>query len=345
MFDDAPNLSTGPGEIFSITKALSHLQRPFRTPDMVGVAMRALLPTKAGRTCHDQLTRKHCNGWQALAEGWSQTIFHWPKSYERPYRCAGHPCRTPRSDRSRNLGGLGRRTPKSRVKIFLRANNGGALYGTKRLVLRRHWPIQHLMTAWTGRMEANRSSPPHGAAAAPTWGSALKLSSGMRSGCTATESAHSHPNGCSLQSQSVGQGRVWRPSGFWQGGAAIAAVWYGATVAHTLKALATSSKVASDFRMPPPIWGARWTKALARRPCAAASKPPHMDRHPSNGRHQSQPRCGVRATVDINQRDVLQRATGGTGARDCSCSDAIHAQRCATSPVFLRQSHAEHDLC
>lgn len=51
----------------------------------------------------------------------------------------------------------------------------------------------------------------------------------------------------------------------------------------------------------------------------------------------------VRACVEAAANEALLR-TGRALGPGPLCGDAIHARRCADLPVFLRQSHAEHDL-
>ena len=130
---------------------------------------------------------------------------------------------------------------------------------------------------------------------------------------------------------------VARP-GFWQGGAGIAALWYGATVA-IAQALATAARVASDPHAAAHL-GAVDTQLHAVRALLHETAT-WIDAHPTADASSAALR--VRAAVELAANDVLLR-TGRALGPTLLCSDATHAQRCADLPVFLRQSHAEHDL-
>ena len=130
---------------------------------------------------------------------------------------------------------------------------------------------------------------------------------------------------------------VARP-GFWQGGAGIAAVWYGATAA-IAQVLATSAKVASDPHAAAHL-GAVDTQVRAVRALLIETAT-WIDAHPTADASSAALR--VRAAVESAGNDVLL-LTGRALGPVLLCADAAHAQRCADLPVFLRQSHAEHDL-
>jgi len=130
---------------------------------------------------------------------------------------------------------------------------------------------------------------------------------------------------------------VARP-GFWQGGAGIAAVWYGGAVA-IARTLADSARIANDPHAASHLgsvdFALRAAKALLMETAA------WIDAHPQADACAAALR--VRACVEAAANEVLLR-TGRALGPGPLCSDAIHAQRCADLPVFLRQSHAEHDL-
>jgi len=130
---------------------------------------------------------------------------------------------------------------------------------------------------------------------------------------------------------------VARP-GFWHGGAGIAAVWYGATVA-VARTLARAAKVAHDPHAAAHL-GAVDTALRAARALLIETAT-WIDAHPTADAASAALR--VRAVVEAATNDVLLR-TGRALGPALLCGDAIHAQRCADLPVFLRQSHAEHDL-
>jgi len=130
---------------------------------------------------------------------------------------------------------------------------------------------------------------------------------------------------------------VARP-GFWQGGAGIAAVWYGATVA-IAQVLATSAKVANDPHAAAHL-GAVDTQVSAVRALLIETAT-WIDEHPTADASSAALRG--RAAVELAANDV-RLLTGRALGPGLLCADAAHAQRCADLPVFLRQSHAEHDL-
>ncbi len=130
---------------------------------------------------------------------------------------------------------------------------------------------------------------------------------------------------------------VARP-GFWQGGAGIAAVWYGGAVAIG-QTLASSRKLDENAHAAAHLGAVdsalRGTKALLVETAA------WMDANPAAD--ASAPALRLRASVEMTANEVLLR-TGRALGPGPLCGDALHAQRCADLPVFLRQSHAEHDL-
>ena len=130
---------------------------------------------------------------------------------------------------------------------------------------------------------------------------------------------------------------VARP-GFWQGGAGIAAVWYGASVA-IARTLADSAKVAHDPHAAAHL-GAVDTMLHSARALLVESAA-WIDAHPKADAGAVALR--VRAGVEAAANEVILRVGRALGPGPL-CTDAIHAQRCADLPVFLRQSHAEQDL-
>lgn len=130
---------------------------------------------------------------------------------------------------------------------------------------------------------------------------------------------------------------VARP-GFWHGGAGIAAVWYGATVA-IAEALARSTRIARDPHAAAHLGTVdtvlRTVRALLVETAA------WIDAHPAADASAAALR--VRAAVEAAANEVMMRTGRALGPAPL-CTDAAHAQRCADLPVFLRQSHAEHDL-
>ena len=130
---------------------------------------------------------------------------------------------------------------------------------------------------------------------------------------------------------------VARP-GFWQGGAGIAAVWFGGAAA-IAQTLATSTKIAGDPHAAAHLGAV--DAALRGARALLAETAAWIDAHPAADASTAAFR--VRASVEAAANEVLLR-TGRALGPGPLCGDAIHAQRCADLPVFLRQSHAESDL-
>jgi len=130
---------------------------------------------------------------------------------------------------------------------------------------------------------------------------------------------------------------VERP-GFWQGGAGIAAVWYGATLA-VARRLASAQKVASDPHAAAHLGAIDTTLRAVRALLVETAE--WIDAHPRADAMSAAFR--VRAAAEAAANEVLLR-TGRALGPGLLCADAAHAQRCADLPVFLRQTHAEHDL-
>lgn len=130
---------------------------------------------------------------------------------------------------------------------------------------------------------------------------------------------------------------VARP-GFWQGGAGIAAVWYGGAVA-VARMLSTAQRLRDDPHATAHLGAMdtalRAAKALLTETAAWIDANPRADAAAAALR--------VRAFVEAAAHEVLLRSGRALGPSPL-CGDAVHAQRCADLPVFLRQSHAEHDL-
>ncbi len=130
---------------------------------------------------------------------------------------------------------------------------------------------------------------------------------------------------------------VTRP-GFWQGGAGIAAVWYGGAVA-IARRLSSSKRVIDDPHAAAHLGAVdttlRGAKALLVETAA------WIDSHPTD--NASAAALRLRACIEAAAHEILLR-TGRALGPGPLCGDAIHAQRCADLPVFLRQSHAEDDL-
>jgi len=137
----------------------------------------------------------------------------------------------------------------------------------------------------------------------------------------------------------IGQsGAYLRRRGFWHGGAGIAACWYGAAAA-----LAVRLRQAAQRRDDPHLeahLGAADTalcaaRALLRETAHTLDASPLADAMPLALR--------VRAATESAVEVTLRACARSLGAGPL-CRDRWFARMAADLPVFVRQSHAEHDL-
>ena len=130
---------------------------------------------------------------------------------------------------------------------------------------------------------------------------------------------------------------VARP-GFWQGGAGIAACWYGgaAGIAEMTRQRCGPQPDAHRLAHLGAIDVALAGAAAVLRETAA-----WIDEQPSSSAQQ--PAMRARLVVDAAATQVLAHAGRALGAAPL-CRDAHFARAMADLPVFLRQSHAERDL-
>ena len=127
--------------------------------------------------------------------------------------------------------------------------------------------------------------------------------------------------------------------GFWQGGAGIAAAWYGAAVA-----LAKSLRAHRHHGRPEPhadahlgsVDAALCGAAAALRECAS-----WIDAHPQADASLQVQR--LRAQVEMAVEQVCRHVGRALGATPF-CRDPHFARLTADLQVFIRQSHAERDL-
>ena len=221
--------------------------------------------------------------------------------------------------------------PHARV-IFHGEGNGGVLTGLKAWCSGATVVDSAIVSAWTENGQpilAHVEMQPPGAIVETGGWHAVGMM-GSESVSVVFHDARAHPVG------TVGE-YVARP-GFWQGGAGIAAVWYGAAVA-IAETLADSAKAMSDPHGAAHLGAVDSTLRAAR--ALLIETAAWIDAHPQADAADAALR--VRACVEAAANEVLWR-TGRALGPGPLCGDAIHAQRCADLPVFLRQSHAEHDL-
>ncbi|MDD2137698.1 acyl-CoA dehydrogenase [Pseudomonas kurunegalensis] len=127
--------------------------------------------------------------------------------------------------------------------------------------------------------------------------------------------------------------------GFWQGGAGIAACWYGAAEALAGYLHEQCRKPRRDLHadahlgaVDAALYGAR----AALRECAE-----WIDRHPQDNASLEVRR--TRAQVEQAAEQVIQHVGRALGATPF-CRSSHFARLSADLPVYLRQSHAERDL-
>ena len=130
---------------------------------------------------------------------------------------------------------------------------------------------------------------------------------------------------------------VGRP-GFWQGAIGVAACWHGAAtaIARTLKVACCKRNDAHALAHLGYVHAALAASASALRMAAA-----WIDRHPE--RDAQLLALSTRAYVERAATETIDRVGRALGAAPL-CTDAEHAQRVSDLSVFMRQSHAEHDL-
>lgn len=125
--------------------------------------------------------------------------------------------------------------------------------------------------------------------------------------------------------------------GFWHGAGGVAACWYGA-----LARVADYVREASRQRTNPYRLAHLGAIDVAVAGAAAALREAaaQIDAHPGQACRLHVLRA--RLTVESAAQETLERASRALGAGPL-CRDAVFAQLMADLPVFIRQSHAEHD--
>ena len=313
----------------AITEALQDASRPFRSVDAVGAAMRTLIAHKLADLPVPGVGRT-LERWRALAAVGAVDL-SLAKLYE------GH------TDALAILAELGRpadaglwavwaaEPPSARV-TFRAGAGGGTLTGRKAWCSGAAVVDCAVISAWTPdgepmlvavslRQSRIRFEP-------DGWNAV---------GMSACASVAVDFDGVAAVPIGVPGAYVARP-GFWQGGAGIAAVWYGATLA-VARTLAASTKVMNDTHVAAHLGAVDTTLRAVR--ALLVETATWIDANATADTALAALR--VRAAVEAAAHDVLLRVGRALGP-GLLCTDAEHAQRCADLPVFLRQSHAEHDL-
>ncbi|TDG03409.1 acyl-CoA dehydrogenase [Paraburkholderia guartelaensis] len=137
----------------------------------------------------------------------------------------------------------------------------------------------------------------------------------------------------------VGPGGAYlRRPGFWHGGAGMAACWYGAAAALAVR-LREAARRRDDPHLNAHLGAAdvalSAARALLREAAHAIDAAPEADAMALALR--------VRAAVESAVEVTLHACTRGLGAGPL-CRNRWFARMAADLPVFVRQSHAEHDL-
>lgn len=126
--------------------------------------------------------------------------------------------------------------------------------------------------------------------------------------------------------------------GFWQGGAGIAACWFGGARALG-ETLRTRAQRGGDVHLLAHLGAVDAALESARATLCEAAR--WIDTHPRDNAQLVAMRA--RAVIE-NVVDEVIRHTGRALGAGPYCRDPAFARRMADLPVFLRQSHAERDL-
>lgn len=131
-------------------------------------------------------------------------------------------------------------------------------------------------------------------------------------------------------------------AGFWQGGAGIAACWFGgcqaiaAALKDTLQGAADSAR--GPLRMA--AWG-RVALAMHGADCILRTSARWIDDNPAGDAMAAA--LQARLGVELCAKEVLS-VVGGTLGATPFCTQARFARAAADLPVFVRQSHGERDF-
>lgn len=130
--------------------------------------------------------------------------------------------------------------------------------------------------------------------------------------------------------------------GFWQGGAGIAACWYGGaqTLAHSLRQALLQGPTAGRSPLRLAALG-KVDMSLARTATLLREAAHWIDAHPAEDAAAVALR--VRLAAEDSARLVLDEAGRALGATPF-CRDPRFARAAADLPVFVRQSHADRDF-
>jgi alkylation response protein AidB-like acyl-CoA dehydrogenase len=136
----------------------------------------------------------------------------------------------------------------------------------------------------------------------------------------------------------AGPGFYVERAGFWQGGAGVAACWFGAA---TRLADALRERLAG--RSDPHRLAQLGEVSVALQGCAALIREAAATIDSAPDANAMRTAMNVRLSVEATANTVLHAVGRALGAGPL-CKDAALAQLYADLPVFMRQSHAERDL-
>jgi hypothetical protein len=205
------------------------------------------------------------------------------------------------------------------------------LHGTKAWCSGAAWVSHALVTAW------NEQDKPILAAVDLRQPGVRVTSDGwMAVGMSASASVDVHFN--NAKATRIGTPRVYlERAGFWHGGGGIAACWFGAAAAIGNFVKQDAARRADPYKLA--HLGAidtalSGTAALLRETAARIDREPQADAMPGAFR--------VRLAAERAAVEVIERAGRALGAAPL-CRNRHFASLMADLPVFIRQSHAEHD--
>ncbi len=168
-------------------------------------------------------------------------------------------------------------------------------------------------------------------------GVAVQPSNWVACGMAAAGTTALRFSGASARVLEGGGAYLERP-GFWQGGAGIAAVWFGAALAVADRLSAGAAQ--RDDPHANAHLGAVETEISAARALLLATAD-WIDENPDGCAFVSALR--LRLAVESAATSILERAARAMGPGPLSTDDE-HSQRCSDLAIFIRQSHGERDL-
>jgi len=249
-----------------------------------------------------------------------------------------------RADRSEVWGVWAAEAPGTRVVIEA---TPGAAAGRVRLIGTKCWcsgagSVSHgLMTAW----HADGRGPQ--LVAVPMRQPGVSVNTELWQAVGMAGSASVNVVLDAAEAQPVGEiGAYLHRPGFWQGGAGIAACWYGgaAFLAAALQAALTAAQAAAAHRPPASFREAALGRADVELRATAAllhEAARWIDAHPTHDAGEVALRVRLRA--EGAAKAVLDTVGTALGAAPF-CRDARFARMAADLPVFIRQSHGECDF-